>query len=376
MMQDRHCGTLRVHLFLWSEVNNQRKKGGEIMEVNQEIWPIHKFVGMKAGINLNPQWQRSPVWPGPRQVLLIDSILRGFDIPKVYLRRLDMGGCYDFDVVDGQQRLRAIFAFVEDRLPLAHSQRLDCIDGHEIHGKLFSQLPPSLQTRFRDFPLSIANITKAETAEVTKLFARLQLGVALNPAELRNAFSQSPLTQICETLAAHKFFTTSKITERRYKRQDYVMHLVALAVNGTSRDLKAADLKKVLLTYTNQDGQKVLDIAKEVDSTLDRLREVNSRLDRSITQKWLIVDLGWFIMQCARSGRVVSTELLAKRFAAFELLRRTYSGKPLEALRAPGIDEAMRKHLYSYISAFQIQGGKTESIEIRAKALDAFCRSD
>lgn len=70
------------------------------MQVSQENWPIKDIVKRKAKINVNPQWQRGAAWRAPRKVLLIDSILRGMDIPKFYLRKLETGP-FTHDAVDG-----------------------------------------------------------------------------------------------------------------------------------------------------------------------------------------------------------------------------------------------------------------------------------
>ena len=77
------------------------------MLVEQLTWSIKELVAAEEKVNLNPMWQRGAAWATPRQVLLIDSILRGMDIPKFYLRRL-VGNPYEHDAVDGQQRIRAI----------------------------------------------------------------------------------------------------------------------------------------------------------------------------------------------------------------------------------------------------------------------------
>lgn len=57
-----------------------------------------------------PDFQREEVWSDDRKRLLIDSILRGWHLPKFYFRKTDDGG---FDCVDGQQRLSAIFLFLK-----------------------------------------------------------------------------------------------------------------------------------------------------------------------------------------------------------------------------------------------------------------------
>ncbi|MES0100643.1 SIR2 family protein, partial [Mesorhizobium sp. M0019] len=105
-------------------------------------------------INLNPQWQRGPAWKTPRQVLLIDSILRGMDIPKVYLRARAGDVVYSHDAVDGQQRLRAIWQFRRGDLKLDYFEPLPDIGGHPIAGLTYAQLHVDLRKRFDDFQVS------------------------------------------------------------------------------------------------------------------------------------------------------------------------------------------------------------------------------
>ena len=70
-------------------------------------WSIHSILMREGRINPRPQYQRAPVWNDAKKQLLIDSILRGYDLPKFYLRSTDPP--YEHEVVDGQQRLHAIW---------------------------------------------------------------------------------------------------------------------------------------------------------------------------------------------------------------------------------------------------------------------------
>ncbi|WP_352631184.1 DUF262 domain-containing protein [Mesorhizobium sp. M0496] len=79
------------------------------MQIHQGTWTVDRLFSERENINLNPQWQRGPAWKPPRQVLLVDSILRGMDIPKVYLRVRNGDAVFTHDAVDGQQRLRALW---------------------------------------------------------------------------------------------------------------------------------------------------------------------------------------------------------------------------------------------------------------------------
>ena len=66
---------------------------------------------------VNKEYQRSDkVWPQAAQSYLIDTILRELPMPKIYLRtQIDVKTQRSYrEVVDGQQRLRAIESFAGD----------------------------------------------------------------------------------------------------------------------------------------------------------------------------------------------------------------------------------------------------------------------
>lgn len=88
------------------------------MRVYPLNWNVDQAVRRKARIDPRPTYQRAPVWNTARKQLLIDTILRGYDIPKLYLRKLNGTGTHEHEIVDGQQRLRTLWEFVEDKFEL------------------------------------------------------------------------------------------------------------------------------------------------------------------------------------------------------------------------------------------------------------------
>ncbi len=62
-----------------------------------------------------PDWQRDKVWDNGKKQRLINTILRGWRLPKFYFVKVDDD---EFEVVDGQQRLNAIFSFYDNELSL------------------------------------------------------------------------------------------------------------------------------------------------------------------------------------------------------------------------------------------------------------------
>ncbi|WP_352846622.1 DUF262 domain-containing protein [Mesorhizobium sp. M0622] len=347
--------------------------GSFIMIIRQRRWKVERLVRDQAEINLNPAWQRGLAWKSPRQVLLIDSILRGMDIPKVYLRALLTGGLHAYDAVDGQQRLRAIWEFRAGNLVLDHPEALQPIDGIVVAGRRYAELDAHLRSRFDNFVVSIADIESASQDEITNLFSRLQMGVSLNPAELRNALG-GPMRHVIDVIAtSHEFFLDSRIPEARYKRQDYATHAFAIAAYRWTRDIKAPDLRAMIVEYGPDRAAEVLELSAEIGDALNVLAQVNQLANYRITQKWIFVDLCWLVMQRHAADAQVDPVRLAAAYEAFETRRRQYNSSPEILIRGRRTDRALDRHLYNYINSFRLQGGTAANLAIRAAALRAFC---
>ena len=73
-------------------------------------------------LRVNPEYQRGPKWSVPQQQSLIDSLLRGYDLPLFYvhlkprLNQFTRETETTVELVDGQQRLQLGFLFLH--LPL------------------------------------------------------------------------------------------------------------------------------------------------------------------------------------------------------------------------------------------------------------------
>ena len=107
------------------------------MEINKKTWAAFSLHQLKKNIDTNPDYQRPAVWTKAQKQLLIDTILHGYDVPKLYFRKISKNP-EKFDVVDGQQRLRAIWGFMDDEYPIGKD--CDPINGIEVAGKKYSEL--------------------------------------------------------------------------------------------------------------------------------------------------------------------------------------------------------------------------------------------
>lgn len=73
-------------------------------------------------LTVNSEYQRGAVWTSVQQKKLIDSVLRGYPLPIIYLhhKKREVEGMLkdDLEIIDGQQRLNALELFKEGGLNL------------------------------------------------------------------------------------------------------------------------------------------------------------------------------------------------------------------------------------------------------------------
>ena len=74
-------------------------------------WTIRDICEKRGQISF-PEYQREPLlWTKEDMRLLIDSILTDIDIPKLYFYEVQKD---EYEVIDGQQRLWAIWRFIDN----------------------------------------------------------------------------------------------------------------------------------------------------------------------------------------------------------------------------------------------------------------------
>jgi uncharacterized protein with ParB-like and HNH nuclease domain len=61
-------------------------------------------------LNLEPGFQRQSVWTERDRAKLIDSILRNYPLPAIFLYKRQEDGDLVYDVIDGKQRLESEMA--------------------------------------------------------------------------------------------------------------------------------------------------------------------------------------------------------------------------------------------------------------------------
>ena len=208
-------------------------------------------------LELKPDFQRNEVWTKAAQIMLIDTIIKGIPIPKIYIKSIINEGNTYRVVIDGQQRLTAILKFVEGKMKLTKPYQ------GEHYGKSFNELPPDLQNDILRYTIDINEIFNPSEEDIRDLYARVnKYTVQLNKQELRRADFPGDFINLAEDLAELPFFETSKIFSVKQRRRmldiEYIEELLSIILEGILD--KKDHLDSICEKYMQMDGkEKVYD---------------------------------------------------------------------------------------------------------------------
>jgi hypothetical protein len=237
---------------------------------------------------LADDFQRRRIWDDSKASRLIESLLINVPIPVCYFTELEDGSC---SVIDGQQRLTAIYRYMNNEFSLA-SLRIR----NDLNGKIFSNLGVSDRRSIEHRSLRCILILKKSDPEILfDVFDRLNANsVKLNRQELRNSLYKGDLSQLIRELAETETFKKARRAidlDKRMNDYELILRFFAFHFNGASYQ---GDLPRFLDDYLRL-GQKLpqerIDEHRQVFlKTIDRVYDVfgaNSfrRYDRNL-QAW------------------------------------------------------------------------------------------
>jgi hypothetical protein len=200
---------------------------------------------------VDPVYQRQgEVWSRAKQRLLIDSIINRFDIPKIYFHehptRVDVDGRrIKYSLVDGRQRLEAIWDFLDGRFALADDFVLLEDKSNEGAGKTYHELEkdlPEVAALFAATTLDVMLIRTDDLDLIEEMFSRLNEAVPLNAAEKRNG-TGGPLRAAVRELVSTPFFADRlPFKNNRYRHYDLATKFLFWVQQGGPDDVKKRQL--------------------------------------------------------------------------------------------------------------------------------------
>ena len=187
---------------------------------DSRTYSINDFIEWedRKQLEISPKFQRRSVWSPQAKSYLIDTILKDKPLPKIFIRATSDPKTKRTvrEIVDGQQRMRAILSFVKDGFKISK------IHNEEYGGMTYSELPEDVQADFLKYEISVDLLLDLSDRDVLDIFARLNTySVSLNKQELFNAKYVGYFKQLVYKLSGdyYTFWTENKIfTERKIVR--------------------------------------------------------------------------------------------------------------------------------------------------------------
>lgn len=197
-------------------------------------------------LDIQPDFQREKIWPGPARTRFIDSLIKQLPIPSM---------CFSLDnrqqkwqVVDGLQRIATIIDFLDKDSKWVLSTIKDAKDiDPQIVGQPVSRFHKS-KSKLNQYLARVKNVTlpitvircdynnKSHTNYIFTIFHRLNTGgTKLNNQEIRNCIFSGPFNDCLKTLGKRdswkKLMKIKKGPSNRYTEVELILRLLAFRDN-------------------------------------------------------------------------------------------------------------------------------------------------
>lgn len=275
----------------------------QAIQVTKTLYTVSDFVDWQRndGLNLRPYFQRGSVWQSKAKSFLIDTIVRGFPIPIIYIQtQTDRATRRSVRrVVDGQQRLRTILAYVDiGLLKDATDQDLFSVmptHNPRLSGLGFSELSTDLQDQILATELSVHVLPETVTDKtLLQIFARLNsTGTRLNDQELRNANFHGEFKTLVYNLSYEQIdrwiewgtFSTQALAQM--KEVEFLSDVVLMLLRGPGARTKASlDGLYAKNDETFEEAERVASIIPRLFEEIDQIA-ANQDLQLFLKPSWL-----------------------------------------------------------------------------------------
>ncbi|MFE2433632.1 DUF262 domain-containing protein [Streptomyces sp. NPDC059409] len=315
---------------------------------------------------VNRRYQRKLVWTVAEKQLLIDSILDGYPIPLILLaERPEIHGSGKYEIIDGMQRLDAIFSFIEQKFDydgmyfdLGQSARARQAAGAGAFKPVNAQslLPADKCANLVDYQLAVTIFPTQTEGQITDVFSRINSnGRQLSAQEKRQAGMLNPFSELVRTVASS---LRGDVSDDVLLLHDMPSISIESSRENQQYGVRAEDtvwirhgILNVKQLREGDDEQMVADISasilsgspfpaskEEFDEIYDSQNEKHKRLERALA---------------AYGGRRLQTEIQSTFSVLTEVVDSQLAGpNGLRNLVRPGGGNPIRTPFYAIFMSF------------------------
>ncbi len=271
-------------------------------------------------IDLDADYQREKIWSTKQQEDLLDSILNDIDIPKIYLVEVKDNKQFDYECIDGKQRMVTLSRFFKPVRDEETPLMIELLQEPYTYKQL-KKAHPSIAKRIEDYKLSFCIYESIPDEYVRIIFRRLQLGIRLNSGELLKTRTGIIRDFIYQEIGNDgPFFRHTNLSEKRFSRP---FTLAQICINSFAKAKPDGEFTRARL-------QDIEDFFEETeangldknDDNLNRMRHILKLMDKTfgkgaiiISSRAIAVSGYLFIEELVKEGK---TNLVLK-FSQFYL---------------------------------------------------------
>ena len=271
-------------------------------------------------IDLDADYQREKIWATKEQALLLDSISKAIDIPKIYLVETQDNDQFDYECIDGKQRMTTLLRFFKPNTGEEHPLTYRFLEEEYTYNKLKKEYG-SVAKVIEDYELSFAIYRPLDDGFVREIFRRLQLGIRLNSGELLKTRTGTIRDFIYKDIANNgPFFRKTKLSEKRFSRP---FTLAQICINSFAKAESNGEFTRARLQDIENFFEVNHDLSKK-DNNLVRIRNVLKEMDRSfqndasiISSRAIAVTAYLFVEELFVAGEISKISDFSKFFVKF-----------------------------------------------------------
>lgn len=284
------------------------------------------YNGFKDGtLVVDRTYQRKTVWGVKDNIRLIETILLKLIIPEIFLWDFDTdpnNGATITHIVDGQQRINAIFDFIAGKYKLQKKYLTDNEIIDEYGDKYFEDLDDNTKKSIWSYEMSIIYLDKDfSIEEVRKMFYRLNLtDYNLNEQEKRNSLN-SKFGTISEELANEEFWSDYKVFSprdvRRMQDIEYCSSILILAREGIIDQTKNERLDQVYKEFCEDYKDAESDVQK-VHRAMELIKKITNGETNGFVNKKIQMYTLFSVMFDFVENNIDVSESVIQMFLTFE----------------------------------------------------------
>jgi len=282
----------------------------------------------KTKIDMSPPYQRrGRLWSPTDKAYLIDSILNGFDVPKIYVADFTWSDSplnqkkLPYAIIDGKQRFEAIFDFFEGKIALNDDFVYREEPALKLAGLGYIDLKKNyseIAEIFDNYNLAVMSVIASNEELINELFVRLNRSKPLTGAEVRNAMA-GPAPGLSRRVAEHEFFTSYvPFSVKRGEDLNAAAKLMMFEYDDKVSETKKRNMDQFTRDAAKANRAKLELSARRVLDALEIMTEIFLPHDRLLLSAGTVPVYYWFV----RSVPVKSQRFVRQFLIAFEEDRR------------------------------------------------------